>query len=1731
MGKGSFRMRAFDLDRRVIETYQSFSRSFTRIRAEDLRQRIDEAYEAGTFWPDALLSVNPSYLPGATSETLASQGLILEETARVFRRDGRPLTFHSHQEQAIAKASKGESFAVTTGTGSGKSLCFFVPIIDKAIRARLAGEARRTRAIIVYPMNALANSQLDEIGKFLDQSGLPEEMKPTVARYTGQERDDERRKVAANPPDVLLTNFMMLELLMTRQDEVDSAVIANAKGLEFIVLDELHTYRGRQGADVAVLVRRLKDRCRIEHDPVCIGTSATMVSEGNDEDRSAAVARVTSRLFGAQIGPDGIIDESLMRATDQTLKLDAILPQLKEAIASPSGKLAREALRRHPLAVWIELEIGIKDHKGLRRRDPIPMSIAAEKLAHAAGVSVETARHRLEEFLAMMALPESERGGLGDAAFMAFKLHRFVAGAGDVLTTLRPAPRRVLFEGQKTDPEDEKARLYPTRFCRECGQEYHVVTIEERGDGRYALPRNIDDVPLKEPAEGKSAGYLTPYAPPDEAFRFTGDLDGYPEDWLDYHNGSPKLRANRRKSQPRLVELHIDGRVGEGGGAFWFVPGKFGFCLACHHGPNTQARERNKLGGLSAEGRSSATTTLVTAMLEALNAPDSGVPSRKRKTLAFTDNRQDAALQAGHFNDSIFVSLLRGAILRAVIDAGEEGLGEEDFGRAVQKALAFRPENESLRPLWMLDPEVKGAGRTKAGQTLARVLAHRVWADQRRGWRYTYPNLTGLSLVRPVFDGLEDLIQDDAAWGDGSEALRAVPREMREELLAAILVTMLEGLAVDAEALDPERLEPLGATSRDLLRSPWAIDDREETRGGSTLVIHAPPRRAQRLQDDRAILRAGGRSGLARSINRPSLLGSRLKTDEFEALMAEVLKGIEAFGIIRSVTTAQDLNGWRIVPSSVRLIPGAAVGNPDAASNTFFHQLYTEIAEALASGLPSVAGFESREHTAQVDQRRRQWREWRFRAGDDDNRRISEARSEMRLSGENTTFLPALFCSPTMELGVDISALNTVFLRNVPPTPANYAQRAGRAGRSGQAAVITTYCAAQSPHDQYFFRRRDQMVAGVVKPPALDLANEDLVRSHLHAVWLAESGQHLAADIPEVLDLEADGAPIRAEIMEVLRDPDLARRAEPAMRRLMDAVLPHLDEPIPEALGDPISFVQAVGSDAPRRLDQAFDRWRGLYASAQKQLREANVRSQQAGLSAQERRRVKAAQAHANEQIGILEQGRATNGSDFYTYRYLATEGFLPGYNFPRLPLYAFVPGSGSDRHGAFLQRARFLAISEFGPRSLIYHEGRAFRVYRAKLGADAMHEDGRTLATQEFHACPACGASHRTEVERCHACATLMAGATPIRRALRIDNVETTPAERITANDEERQRQGFDILTVFAWPRRDGRLDMTEATLACDSGLVGTLQYAEGAEISRLNLGLRRRRDQALIGFGIDPVTGRWTKLDDEETEGDGPEDAAPVRIVPVVQDNKNALLLRLSDPDGYAQEAIATVQHALLRGIQIAFQLEEGELLCDPLPTRDNRRAILFYEATEGGAGVLGRLIRDPDALRRSVAAALDVMHFDGIAPAIDNMDRGQLQEVKDAPCVHGCYRCLLSYFNQPDHEAIDRRNEQALDLLIRLAGGTIQRSRGEVAEGDPWRTAFEARGIPLPDPRGAEISGHLFSYVWREKMVAAGPGPIPQDVEMAARDDYWKIVALPVDPEAGTLDRLEALLAEAT
>jgi hypothetical protein len=217
---------------------------------------------------------------------LISAGRSIRALREIFRVDGAPLSLYKHQEQAIALASQGESYVVTTGTGSGKSLCFFIPIVSAVLAEKRRPTAPRTRAIIIYPMNALANSQLEELDKFIKNVG------GAPGHVRALHRAGRQRRAAAHrgdPPDILLTNFMMLELLMTRQDEIDRKVIGNCQGLRFLVLDELHTYRGRQGADVALLVRRVRERLAPEQ-LQCIGTSATMASEGSLEDKSRVVA-------------------------------------------------------------------------------------------------------------------------------------------------------------------------------------------------------------------------------------------------------------------------------------------------------------------------------------------------------------------------------------------------------------------------------------------------------------------------------------------------------------------------------------------------------------------------------------------------------------------------------------------------------------------------------------------------------------------------------------------------------------------------------------------------------------------------------------------------------------------------------------------------------------------------------------------------------------------------------------------------------------------------------------------------------------------------------------------------------------------------------------------------------------------------------------------------------------------------------------------------------------------------------------------------------------------------------------------------------------------------------------------------------------------------------------------------------------------------------------------------
>ncbi len=607
----------------------------------------------------------------------------------------------------------------------------------------------------------------------------------------------------------------------------------------------------------------------------------------------------------------------------------------------------------------------------------------------------------------------------------------------------------------------------------------------------------------------------------------------------------------------------------------------------------------------------------------------------------------------------------------------------------------------------------------------------------------------------------------------------------------------------------------------------------------------------------------------------------------------------------------------------------------------------------------------------------------------------------------------------------------------------------------------------------------------------------------------------ISKNIPHVLDLGIAHLPIRKEIEANLSAGDLVKRSSVAMLRILESVSAELNASNAPWAGDRDAFVGAVSAAAPGRFSFAFERWRQLYLSAHAQLMEANRKSEMHGLSSTERRDAKLAQAQANEQLALLEKGRSTGGSDFYTYRYLATEGFLPGYNFPRLPIYAYVPalGAGGPK-AAYLQRARFLAIAEFGPRSLIYHEGRAFRVHKAKLSPEQRNADGGRLATKTLFVCEQCGAAHDAEPERCHVCNANMGGVNAIRNIVRIDNVETKPAERITANDEDRQRQGFEIQTVFSWPRRDGRFDVTSAIAQDEHGPILRIDYAPGATISRVNKGLRRRKEKSLLGFGIEPASGRWVGSPEEgANDGDAdqapPDSAAAQRIVPIVEDNKNAALLRLA-VEPRSTVTTTTLQHAFTRGLETVFQLEEGETLTEPVPNRDNRKAILAFEATEGGAEVLTRLVLEPKRLADVAKSALGLMHFQNLDLAISTGDPSKLTEDPNAQCVKGCYRCLLSYYNQPDHEQIDRTDPELLETLLRLArASVIPTLAKQPSATDGANARINGGRVPDPDPNPLQVGDTSFVLVWRSHLVVASETELTPEQRAALEDLGFSVV----------------------
>jgi hypothetical protein len=470
----------------------------------------------------------------------------------------------------------------------------------------------------------------------------------------------------------------------------------------------------------------------------------------------------------------------------------------------------------------------------------------------------------------------------------------------------------------------------------------------------------------------------------DERYRLTPVEEAFPEQWLGFEGGEPRLRSHYRKQQPRPVRVDAMGERAEAGLPGWLIPHSLRFCLnpECRvvHGPEVRS-DLTKVSGLGTEGRSSATTVLTLSALRYLLDDAAGLSERARKILGFTDNRQDAALQAGHFNDFVQILMLRGALLAAIESDPARSLTDATLTQRVFEYLKLEFRDYASSPV------LKGIAAEETRQALRDVLGYRLYFDLRRGWRITNPNLEQLGLLRIDYLSLDEACADGELWADAPDALGLAPPEVRRRIAGLVLETMRRQLCIKTRYLDRFEQERIHGRAFNRLREPWGFSEDEPAEQLYKAAAFAPVARPASWKREADIAFASHRSRLGRELARPQVWGGaqspcfpgRMTAELYHTVVHHLLRALGRHGIVERTEVERLDEAWQVNSQALRWTLGNGDSPRDGGvrttDNPFFRELYRNVAAGLNADQRFLHRLEAREHTAQVDHEQRQERE------------------------------------------------------------------------------------------------------------------------------------------------------------------------------------------------------------------------------------------------------------------------------------------------------------------------------------------------------------------------------------------------------------------------------------------------------------------------------------------------------------------------------------------------------------------------------------------------------------------------------------------------------------------------------------------------------------------------------------------------------------------------------------
>jgi len=1605
------RFRKDVLDRYVelVQAKYRFHPNFQHVEALWKTQLSQESLVNGPY-----LERSQNYKQGEGLAELPLNDFTRQTVGRLL--SNRPLW--SHQCTAIRAVLSGKSTVIATGTSSGKTLCYQIPILDDLLRDPSPG----LRAIIIYPLNALVNDQLSEWEKILENH-----QSIKFARFTGQTPADQREYEVAlydafiselanigwsqqekkgevdkkvreaiekfpnrlnhrdairlTPPQILITNFSMLEYLLERP--VDAPIFENAR-LKFVVLDEAHAYRGIQATEIAFLLRRLKDRLRPEK-LVCIATSATL-GDRDDPTNMARVREFASDLFGEIImEPSPVLGEDV----PPTLKEPHIAPSIEQYIeAARELNTTGNALQAARLLGSKDIRTHFNHDKNFHRLRTEILKIP-HLLKEAAG-KLWPDRENEQAAEGLSAMLELLTNASTDGDMLPTRLHYFVKAQDGLHICLNPnCPGRrdgrpAFFVSRHSELET------PDGFCPECfikSQHFHSQLVEVVGCRRCGYlfgalqdlgPRYAQDPERQPPPEPMFDSFSTELGWNAESFWSYFSVDGdlpypYQFDPSDCDGDDDEDAEADLMHKPCEIEwcMVCGKRHGEDGDVCRCDEPHHRtlkiFHRQCPAGTKAKDIERLWLPEKSllpkcpncGTRRGSGPEPLQRfqesddAMGLAMAIPLShfetkqkkpGEPPSLPKLLCFTDNRQRAAVFPSLLEEETFSHEFSRRVLRILVNSptsfGLVELGEDLAKEAENDQQFFLPTSR----------EVEGLDqRVMRNLWITEVFGYFTLPDPRRE---SVEDL-GLVAVEYQFDAFE---QSEAAklfikYGLKDEEACAALQTLLAIMRRRKAISLPKGVDVDAAVFGPvdnKVAYALSETGRSSVHNWLPVKNR-------TNVVINYIQRLIKGNRENALAMA---KDIWQIIERRLIQSGDVFMLDHELLRLRKVSSRYACSRCGTITTFSARN------CCPRL---GCVGVLDTHPFDLVREnIITRWIVKIES--PMFQELRAEEHTAQIRKDLAKIIEDRFRAD-----------SGVNLISSTTTF----------EMGINIGSLQKVLLRNAPPSCANYVQRVGRAGRGGDKNAICITMCRRFKYDSDMWRQPSRLMTGKMRTPTVFLDNKIISQRHFNAIAFAKFLRK------KVLDEKVLGELRQTMRLEAFLNPDI--------RQGIPKNYLKYDRPAETFMNFPVWLENATISDIfqTETCQTDFERRLG-FAEAIKEAREryeAAIGNAEREMSALNSARNQASREGKDKEAGELGQG-IQNLLSTDIINFLAENGFLPRYAFPLDVVTLETRETRWSKDSEVdLSRSRGIAISEFAPGAQVV----AHKTVYTSAGLYVLGERDKP-ERHWYSKCPGCGQVRTGLIQEamfgkpCDVCGRMITRqytfsfVMPGTFSIRIENKSRRRKQHYRVNTLIRQRQG---ITNF--------IDQIEDSQFENTGLF-SLALKDHGKLFRYNRGPKGD------GFMLCPKCGFSMPAFARKQRGGphkrlrplgGPDDCDYTPWTQVAYGHEFESFCFIIRPNRLPSST-ESLAFALQKGMCAMLEIDTQEIGVSLRSRNKDSKEIILYDQTPGGAGFV------KDAKNN-----------------FEKVIKEAITLCRNCFCESSCYDCLKDYGNQSYHDKLDRQS----------------------------------------------------------------------------------------------------------